>query len=100
MAPSDALLSRHVSNVHRHLTPPRGRRGCARRYDEAKLRVGVEFAKPFGLLSLKSTNLAPLDDSGNERASMLMKGIEEEQAKKFPPHMKLYPDKKSKNKSK
>jgi len=73
-----------------------GRPGKVVKYDEAKLRVGVEFAKPFGLLSLKATNLFPLDDCGSERAAMLMKAIEEEQAKKFPPHMKLYPEKKNK----
>lgn len=48
-----------------------GRLGTVRRYDESKLRVGVEFAAPFGLLSLKHTNVE-MADGGEARATMLL----------------------------
>ena len=38
---------------------------------DAKLRVGVEFAAPFGLLSLKHSNIAMADD-GSARSKMLL----------------------------
>ena len=38
---------------------------------DAKLRVGVEFAAPFGLLSLKHSNIA-MADNGSARSKMLL----------------------------
>ena len=48
-----------------------GRLGIVKKYDEVKLRVGVEFAAPFGLLSIKHSNLE-MADSGEQRADMLL----------------------------
>ena len=48
-----------------------GRLGTVAKYDEAKLRVGVQFAPPFGLLSLKHSNVE-MADGGEARASMLL----------------------------
>ena len=48
-----------------------GRLGTVKKYDEAKLRVGVEFVAPFGLLSIKHTNLE-MADGGEERSRMLL----------------------------
>lgn len=47
-----------------------GRKGTVQKYDEAKLRVGVEFAPPFGLLAIKHSNLELVDPA--ERSSMLL----------------------------
>ena len=46
-------------------------RGIIKKYDEAKLRVGVEFAAPFGLLSIKHSNLE-MEDGGEARSKMLL----------------------------
>jgi len=54
--------------------------GTVKKYDEAKLRVGVEFAPPFGLLSLKHSNLAYVD-GGEERAAAVMKMFEKKSPK-------------------
>ena len=45
--------------------------GVVTKYDEAKLRVGVQFAAPFGLLSIKHCNLA-MADGGEARGKMLL----------------------------
>ena len=58
-----------------------GRLGHVKKYDEAKLRVGVEFAAPFGLLSLKHTNIE-MADGGEERAGMLLQKYERSKGKK------------------
>ena len=55
-----------------------GRVGTVVKYDEAKLRIGVEFAQPYGLLSLKHTNLT-LTDGGAARSKMLMSKYERTQ---------------------
>ena len=49
-----------------------GRVGTVAKHDEAKLRVGVEFAPPHGLLSLKHTNVE-VEDGGAARSAMLLK---------------------------
>ena len=49
-----------------------GKVGTVRRHDEAKLRVGVEFPPPVGLLSIKHTNLE-MPDGGKARADALVK---------------------------
>jgi len=49
--------------------------GTVKKYDEPKLRVGVEFAQPFGLLSLKHVNVE-MADGGDARASMLLEKYE------------------------
>ncbi len=48
-----------------------GRVGVVTKYDEAKLRVGVEFAQPYGLLSLKHTNLAMVEGGAAARTQKL-----------------------------
>ena len=62
-----------------------GRLGTVKKYDEAKLRVGVEFAAPFGLLSLKHTNLE-MADGGSQRASMLLEKYERSKGKDKKPY--------------
>ena len=54
-----------------------GRVGTVTKYDESKLRVGVEFAAPFGLLSLKHTNIEMADPAA--RAEKLLKKYERKQ---------------------
>ena len=58
-----------------------GRVGTVVKYDEAKLRVGVEFAEPFGLLSLKHTNIDMADGTGEARSKMLMAKYEKKEKK-------------------
>ena len=58
-----------------------GRLGTVKRYDEEQLRVGVEFAAPFGLLSLKHTNLE-MADGGAERSKMLLAKYERQKAER------------------
>lgn len=58
-----------------------GRVGTVVKYDEAKLRIGVEFAQPFGLLSLKHTNLV-LADEGQARSKMLLSKYERKETSK------------------
>mmetsp|Transcript_22978 Transcript_22978/g.58470 ORF Transcript_22978/g.58470 Transcript_22978/m.58470 type:complete len:303 (+) Transcript_22978:103-1011(+) len=53
-----------------------GRIGTVVKYDAAKLRVGVEFAAPFGLLSLKHSNLGNIEDGAAERSSRLLKDLD------------------------
>jgi hypothetical protein len=52
-----------------------GRVGTVVKYDEARSRVGVEFAAPHGLLSLKHTNLE-MGDGGQARSKMLLEAVE------------------------
>ncbi len=58
-----------------------GRLGIVKKYDEPKLRVGVEFAPPFGLLSLKHTNLE-MADGGEARCDMLLSKYEKKGGKR------------------
>lgn len=54
--------------------------GVVKKYDEAKLRVGVEFAAPFGLLSIKHSNLE-MADGGVARGTMLLEKHEKASTK-------------------
>jgi hypothetical protein len=51
------------------------------KYDEAKGRVGVEFPPPFGLLSLKHSNLAHLEGGAVQRSNILLKEMEKRKKK-------------------
>jgi len=53
-----------------------GRVGVVTKYDEARLRVGVEFAPPYGLLSLKHSNVVHLEGGAAERSDRLLKDLE------------------------
>jgi hypothetical protein len=50
-----------------------GRAGNITKYDPAKGRVGIEFAPPFGLLSLKAANISIAPE---ERAKRILDEIE------------------------
>lgn len=52
-----------------------GRTGTVTKYDESSLRVGVQFAPPYGLLSLKHSNLEMVD-RGEQRYAMLLEKVE------------------------
>ena len=53
-----------------------GRVGTVVKYDESKLRVGIEFAPPYGLLSLRHSNVAHVEGGAAERADRLLKEID------------------------
>ena len=50
--------------------------GTVIKYDEPKLRVGVEFPQPFGLLSLKHTNLGQAPGGAKARAKRLLDQVD------------------------
>ena len=53
-----------------------GRVGVVVKYDEAKLRVGVEFPPPYGLLALKHTNVGMMDGGAAARSRALLDDLE------------------------
>jgi hypothetical protein len=53
-----------------------GLTGTVKKYDEPKLRIGVEFPPPYGVLSLKHTNVAHVPGGGAERSKMLLDKID------------------------
>ena len=56
-----------------------GRTGVVKKYDEKKLRIGVEFAPPFGLLSLKHSNVGHVEGGPKERSAILLAEVEKKQ---------------------
>ena len=53
-----------------------GRVGTVVKYDEGKGRVGVEFAPPFGILSLKHSNIANVPGGSADRSKRLMDDLD------------------------
>ena len=85
-----ASWARWSSATRAHATPPRHPTPShtfshlltlSLRYDAPKLRVGVEFPPPFGLLSLKHSNLAHIEGGAVERSNRLLKEMEKRQKK-------------------
>lgn len=62
-----------------------GRIGVVTKYDEAKLRIGVEFAPPYGLLSLKHSNLVHCPGGAEERSDRLLKDLDKKGKGKYIP---------------
>jgi len=58
-----------------------GLSGLVTKYDPAKGRVGVEFAPPFGLLSLKATNISI---GAEERSKRILDEVEKQNKKNSP----------------
>ena len=57
-----------------------GRVGTVTKYDEKKLRIGVQFAEPYGLLSLKHRNVVHVEGGARERSDRLLKQLEKKGA--------------------
>jgi len=50
--------------------------GVVIKYDEPKLRIGVQFPPPYGLLALKHSNVEHVPGGHEDRAKMLLDGMD------------------------
>mmetsp|Transcript_11220 Transcript_11220/g.22683 ORF Transcript_11220/g.22683 Transcript_11220/m.22683 type:complete len:399 (-) Transcript_11220:418-1614(-) len=58
-----------------------GLTGVVTKYDEPKLRIGVQFPPPYGLLALKHTNIEHVPGGAAERSKMLLDKIDSKNRK-------------------